>query len=130
MPIVNLPQKNKKSTEHSDTENRLLRMQVYNSRKWKDPEKGARIMHLKRFPVCEECLRNGITNAGSKESPLQVHHKKPFVVNGHIDWFRALDQDNLETLCQNCHTLKHNPDKNAEDKLKKLDMLLQIIDEI
>ena len=51
--------------------------------------------------LCERCLARGIIQAGSKERPLEVHHKIP------LNW------KNLELLCKDCH------DEERERKPKR-----------
>ena len=59
-------------------------------------------------PLCQECLKQGRVNGGSKENPLQVHHIKSPFANGKINWDLALDDSNLETICAECHGKLHS----------------------
>ena len=56
--------------------------------------------------LCEQCLKKGIIQPGSKAQPLEVHHKIPLnamnVHNPSVD----LGWDNLELLCKKCHDQK------------------------
>ena len=53
--------------------------------------------------LCERCLRRGIIEAGSKDRPLEVHHKIPLTAENIKDPAVALSWDNLELLCKSCH---------------------------
>ena len=53
--------------------------------------------------LCERCLAKGIINAGSKERPLECHHKIPLTAQNVHDPAVALNWDNLELLCKSCH---------------------------
>ena len=57
--------------------------------------------------LCESCLAKGIINAGSKENPLQVHHKVELTPENIDDPSITLNWDNLELLCQQCHIERH-----------------------
>ena len=58
--------------------------------------------------LCERCLARGIINAGSKERPLECHHKIPLTAQNVHDPAVALNWDNLETLCKECHDQEHD----------------------
>ena len=58
-----------------------------------------RAAKLARDPICEECARDGRTNA----TKLHVHHVKE--VADRPDLAHVLD--NLETLCSGCHNRRH-----------------------
>jgi hypothetical protein len=71
-------------------------------------------------------LKRGIVNAGSKESPLQVHHKISPFINGEINWELAYDDSNLETICGECHGRLHaGVEKSPEEIIAELDNLLK-----
>lgn len=53
--------------------------------------------------LCERCLARGIIQPGSKEQPLEVHHKVPLTRDNVHDPEVALNWDNLELLCKRCH---------------------------
>jgi len=80
--------------------------QFYSSKAWQDcrNEYAKRQQHL-----CEECLRQGIYRPGEI-----VHHKI------HIDPITiekpevALNFDNLELLCRQCHYKMHPREKNKK----------------
>lgn len=62
-----------------------------------------------RGGLCERCLARGIVNAGSKEMPLQVHHKQPLTKENISDPAVTLAWANLELLCKECHDAEHRP---------------------
>ena len=53
--------------------------------------------------LCERCLARGIINPGSKEHPLEAHHKIPLTAENVHDPKIALNWDNMELLCNSCH---------------------------
>ena len=53
--------------------------------------------------LCERCLKRGIIEAGSKDRPLEVHHKIPLTPDNVTDPKVALNWENLELLCKSCH---------------------------
>ena len=63
--------------------------------------------------LCERCLKRGIIEPGSKDRPLEVHHKTPLTADNVNDPKVALNWDNLELLCKDCH------DKERERKGKR-----------
>ena len=81
----------------------------YNSKKWKR----CRALYLSVHPYCERCLARGIVTPAE-----HVHHKvyidTPEKVN---DPFYSLNADNLEALCEPCHSREHNARSQVEDGL-------------
>ena len=57
----------------------------------------------KRGHLCERCLAHGIIQPGTKDRPLEVHHKIPLTDQNLNDPNVALNWDNLELLCKDCH---------------------------
>jgi len=53
--------------------------------------------------LCERCLAKGIIEPGSKDRPLEVHHKVPLTADNVKNPDIALNWANLELLCKNCH---------------------------
>ena len=53
--------------------------------------------------MCQRCFQRGIIETGSKERPLEVHHKTPLTAANITDPSVALNWDNLELLCKTCH---------------------------
>ena len=70
----------------------------YSTQAWRGPN-GARMRKLRADPLCERCKREG-----RYVSATHVHHK----VEVQDDPSRALDQDNLESLCTSCHSRQHS----------------------
>ncbi|MRX70857.1 HNH endonuclease [Bacillus lacus] len=81
----------------------------YNSKSWKE----LRLLALDRDNrECQECKRQGKFNHGQN-----VHHIKEIYFYPEL----ALDLDNLETVCINCHNIEHkrtfahiNPNKSTK----------------
>lgn len=114
----------KRSTTHNDTEHRLMRKKAYGSSQWKSLRKA----YLEAHPICEECEKKGIVNAGTPENPLSIHHKKSPFGGGEINWTLLLDESNLETVCQECHAEIHNNQRGLGVKatIEMLDNLLDM----
>ena len=53
--------------------------------------------------LCERCLKNGIIQPGSKDRPLEVHHKVPLTAENVTNPKVTLNWENLELLCKTCH---------------------------
>ena len=53
--------------------------------------------------LCERCLARGIIEAGSKEQPLETHHKIPLTDENINNPNITLNWSNLELLCKSCH---------------------------
>jgi 5-methylcytosine-specific restriction protein A len=64
----------------------------YNSKAWRMTRK----LYIKSNPLCEQCTREERTTAGQ-----MVDHIRPITLGG-----SKLDQSNLQTLCDNCHSKK------------------------
>lgn len=60
-----------------------------------------------RGGLCERCLARGIINAGTREMPLQVHHKVKLTRDNISDPAITLNWDNLTLLCKECHDAEH-----------------------
>lgn len=112
----------KKKRYGNDTDRRLLRKKAYRSTEWRK----LREAYLEQHPLCEECKRKGIINAGSPDNPLSIHHIKSPFVTGEIDWELLLDESNLMTVCQTCHADIHNNQRGMGVKamMDYLDSLL------
>lgn len=63
--------------------------------------------------ICERCLKRGIIEPGSKDRPLEVHHKIPLTADNVQDPKISLNWENLELLCKACH------DEERERKTKR-----------
>ena len=66
-----------------------------------------------RHYLCERCLKRGIIEPGSKEQPLEVHHKVPLTPENIKNPDITLGWSNLELLCKKCH------DEERERKAKR-----------
>ena len=53
--------------------------------------------------LCERCLSRGVIEPGSKDRPLEVHHKIQLTADNVKDPAVALAWSNLELLCKSCH---------------------------
>ena len=79
----------------------------YRSRTWrKCRDEYAR----SRGGLCERCLARGIINAGSRDMPLQVHHRMKLTPENIGDPAVTLSWTNLELLCKQCHDEEHGGD--------------------
>lgn len=64
----------------------------YNSKQWKDVRKA----QLQKYPLCAHCFEAHVHTTATC-----VDHKIAMAVGGH-----PVDPDNLESLCQSCHSKK------------------------
>ena len=53
--------------------------------------------------LCERCMKRGKINPGTKEQPLETHHKIHLTEKNINDPRITLCWDNLELLCHDCH---------------------------
>jgi 5-methylcytosine-specific restriction protein A len=86
----------------------------YNSAAWRK----CREYVLKRDNyLCQRCLRRGVI-----EPADAVHHKEH--LQDHLE--KALDPENLESLCNACHNEEH-PEKGQKAKAEKKPRKVRII---
>jgi len=71
----------------------------YSSMAWKNARKAYK---KKVGGVCERCLANGIISKGEI-----VHHKVHLNARNIHDPNVALNEDNFELLCRECHAKEH-----------------------
>lgn len=94
----------------------------YVSREWKDKKKQ---IIIRDNNLCQRCLGNWSDGKhpiekikltrGTKERPLYVHHIKPMK-----DYFElALEDDNLISLCFECHEIVEERTENRFKPKKK-----------
>ena len=84
--------------------------QFYTSWKWRK----CRTSFAKaKGNLCERCLARGIINPGSKDQPLETHHKIQLTAENVTNPEVSLNWENLELLCKNCH------DEERERKQKR-----------
>lgn len=57
--------------------------------------------------LCERCLARGIINPGSKDQPLEVHHKVPLTSENVNNPEISLNWSNLVLICSECHHEEH-----------------------
>lgn len=69
------------------------RPRVYNTRGWKK----LRAAHLRRHPLCEECLKRGIVTIATDVDHIVPHRGDPSLM-----W----NPENLQSLCHSCHSRK------------------------
>ena len=72
----------------------------YTTRKWRNCR---RAFAESKKNLCERCLKRGIIEPGSKDRPLEVHHKIPLTDANITDPKVTLNWANLELLCKTCH---------------------------
>lgn len=73
----------------------------YDLRRWRKLTK----RHRQEEPLCRECKKRGIITAGTL-----VDHIVP-ILEGGAEW----DEDNLQTLCDRCHQVKRQTEKNKRN---------------
>lgn len=81
----------------------------YTSAKWKK----VRATYLAEHPYCERCLALG------KVTPAEhVHHKQYIDTPAKVaNPMLALNPENLEALCEPCHSQEHNAKPETENGL-------------
>ncbi len=79
----------------------------YNTKQWHN----LRNRYIKEHPFCELCEQRGIVRLAE-----EVHHKEEFLkgITDEEKWQLLLDEDNLMSLCSDCHHEIHND--NRKDK--------------
>ena len=90
MPIINLGKSRKRVANLHKREGQ----KTYQHKLWKS-------MRAEKFaynPVCERCAAAGLTVPTE-----EVHHKVPIDVCPDL----AFDWENLESLCLECHNIRH-----------------------
>lgn len=75
----------------------------YKSKKW---QKVRAYVWARDKGLCQRCLRNHIIKAGDT-----VHHITEITPENITDESIALNPDNLETLCRDCHAAVHKKEK-------------------
>ena len=76
----------------------------YTSTKWRKCRKA---YAESKGNLCERCLERGIIEPGSREHPLEVHHKVRLSADNLNDPTVALSWSNLVLLCDKCHHEEH-----------------------
>lgn len=70
----------------------------YSSRQWQK----LRSVKISREPLCEHCKENGIT----KQAEVVDH-----IIPVKVAWNKRLRYSNLQSLCNKCHSIKTEKDK-------------------
>lgn len=76
----------------------------YTSTKWRKCRKS---YAESKGNLCEKCLERGVIEAGSREHPLEVHHKVRITAENLNDPAITLGWSNLMLLCDKCHHEEH-----------------------
>lgn len=81
---------------------RSIGKEFYKSKAWKE----CRIAYLARQPLCERCLQRG------EIVPAQIVHHKIYLNQVNVENPEiALNFDNLEAVCLDCHNKEHFAEK-------------------
>lgn len=110
MPTINKLHKIKEKTVDYPHHNNIS-AQFYNTSRWHN----LRDSYIKQHPFCEMCEEKGIVKLAE-----QVHHKIEFMkgITDEEKWKLLTDEDNLMSLCAECHKQIHygKKDKDGEEK--------------
>jgi 5-methylcytosine-specific restriction protein A len=88
-------------------EGRLVETMFYNSRTWRK----VRAEHLRREPLCQECLKKGITRLAQMVDHILPINREDAFDTRNEKWGEPYDHNNLQSLCHKCHAIKTNQDK-------------------
>lgn len=78
---------------------RNFALKFYKSKNWKAKS----VSYRKQHPLCERCLKKGLY------VPAQlVHHKIHIDQSNFEDPMILLNDNNLESLCRECHAQEHS----------------------
>ena len=83
-------------------------VRFYGSRKWKK----CRRIYLSLHPLCERCAQLGIVRRAE-----HVHHRIYLDATSYTVPEVALNFENLEALCFDCHQREHHRNKDVPDDL-------------
>lgn len=107
MPQIKKPErKRKKNSKRSNQSTKY-----YSDHRWKE----LRAWYYRNFPLCEECLKNGISTPTE-----EIHHIRK-ILDGQTEEERyelLLDPNNLMSLCSFHHHQIHNK-MRAEEKAEE-----------
>ena len=76
----------------------------YKSRTWQETREA---YAKSKGYLCENCLTKGLYNPGTKENPLETHHKIRLTDENINDPRVTLSFDNLRLVCRKCHAEEH-----------------------
>lgn len=104
MPTINKP---RRSQTRKNEGERKERMAIYNTARWRRMREAKMISD----PLCEMCLRKGITRPAT-----DVHHIQSFMRTKDMEARKALafDPTNLMSLCDECHNAIHHGKRRAD----------------
>lgn len=85
----------------------------YSSREWRR----CRTAYAKRQIYCERCEKLGLTVPGT-----EVHHKIRLTPDNIKDPSVALNWENLELLCEQCHDEEHRKRRYRADEWGRIDL--------
>ncbi len=99
MPTINRKKIKPKAVPYKHDKN--ISAEFYGSVQWKN----LRNRFIKEHPLCEHCLEKGIVKPTE-----EVHHKIEFLKgkDEQEKWNLLLDEDNLLSVCRDCHMELHN----------------------
>jgi 5-methylcytosine-specific restriction protein A len=80
---------------------------------WRNPRDGLRIQQLRRQPLCETCIANGVR----PPNPATIaHHKTPH----EGDWQLFIDPSNHASACKSCHDSElQSEERRARDDRRR-----------
>jgi len=99
--------------DHGEKETRFAR-QFYMSRAW---VKCRKAYAASKGGLCERCWAKGLIVPGE-----EVHHKIRLTPENINDPSIALNHDNLELLCKNCHLEEHSKVRWRADELGHVEL--------
>lgn len=102
MPTINKPKQ--KRNPNKNLQKKIAQKYVYNTSNWAK----LRTIKLINNPLCEECEAIGKVSVA-----IEVHHITPFMTGLNIQQiqFLGFDYNNLQSLCNECHLMKHEKNK-------------------
>lgn len=97
---------------------RSIDNKFYHSKQWAD----CRNAYISQHPLCERCEAKGLI------VPAEiVHHKIHLTEDNYRDPSIALNFDNLESVCRDCHNKEHFGDQTPR-RWKFVDGILVVED--
>ena len=79
--------------------------------------KCAKAYRVEKNNLCERCLEKGLIVPGA-----EVHHKIKLTPENINDPAIALNWDNLELLCKDCHMQEHRPQRWRADETGHIEL--------
>ncbi|CEG28090.1 HNH endonuclease [Bacillus sp. B-jedd] len=102
----------------SEYKTRQQKRKFYDSKEWKQLRE-----HIRKRDnyECQECKRQGRVSVDMNEYSERAKRKKIALVVHHIQELEkhpelALTEDNLETVCVECHNKEHGRDFSAKEQ--------------